>query len=72
MKALITIIALLFVAGCTTIRKGDFEYTSWLFAKSFAEVNATVDPNTGKVTGITIKDYNSDAGYIADIVGAVK
>lgn len=69
MKYLILLAVLL--SGCTTIRKGDFAYTSTIFDKKVDNIKVLIDANTGKVSYIEMKNYNSNADYVVEAVKAV-
>lgn len=61
----------LWLTGCTTIQKGDFRYQSTIFDKKVDELTVEVDPNTGKVSRLSMKNYNSNADYVVEAVKAV-
>ena len=59
------------LSGCTTIEKGDFVYQSTIFDKKIDNLTVIIDPNSGKVVMIEMKNYNSNADYVVEAVKAV-
>lgn len=55
----VLVATVLFMSGCTTIRKGDFVYQSTIFDKKVDELVVVVDAN-GTVKSVMMKNYNSD------------
>ena len=72
MKKLIIVLFLIwFFCGCTTIQKGDFKYQSTIFDKKVDYVLVYIDPITGKVKLIEMKNYNSNADYVVEAIKAL-